>query len=381
MMMDGMSIVRTPEHLPLAPQHTYSSSAAPVINASESAPPALSYEEALRILKTQTADERLIGRIKSAFQNPISCSGHLDLSDLDLTSLPDALEDILWSIPSSITFINLAGNALHYLPVWLFELSAPNRPQLEIGLARLPLSDRMIKHIHARQLAHGYTGPIFSHLPDQGADFVRTRQDLHEDLRLWVVENPTSSIRHQRKRLAEELHPNLASEVNELVLKIDQVDQLPKELAYFEHLNFLAIENPLSSMKPHDFLDEFLPHLPKLSSLKSLVISNISLRTFPREILELPQLKYLALRKCQLEELPNDIDRLANLEYLSFRGNALQAVPSSIGRLPKLHDLILGKNPLLTLPSGLEGIPYLFYGNQSGPTQPLATSETQHYER
>lgn len=80
--------------------------------------------------------------------------------------------------------------------------------------------------------------------------------------------------------------------------------------------------------------------------LKTLILNDNQINSFPENILELKQLNYLNLRTNQLEEIPEKISRLTTLETLDVRENPLSPYQLALLKalLPNtqiLHDPII----------------------------------------
>lgn len=88
-----------------------------------------------------------------------------------------------------------------------------------------------------------------------------------------------------------------------------------------------------------------------IANLKTLVLDNNAIRTFPVEITSLTELTHLGFSGNLLEEIPSSIKKLKKLEYLSVAGNHLKTLPEAIGELIQLVVLHVSRNKLTTLPN------------------------------
>ncbi len=75
-----------------------------------------------------------------------------------------------------------------------------------------------------------------------------------------------------------------------------------------------------------------------------LDLSHNRLKTFPKEILDLPQLTVLQLTDNQLDSLPAAVSRLTHLQVLHLVDNHIRTWPASLASLP-LTDLQVRGNP------------------------------------
>ncbi len=88
----------------------------------------------------------------------------------------------------------------------------------------------------------------------------------------------------------------------------------------------------------------------------SVNLSNKSLKTVPRSILDNPNLKALYLNDNQLTQLPDFIMSLKSLEVLTLRNNSFKIVPEQIFTLNNLKTLILSENQITQIPKEIMGL-------------------------
>lgn len=114
----------------------------------------------------------------------------------------------------------------------------------------------------------------------------------------------------------------------------------------FEDSGFLDAIAKISSLSLR-YTWTFLPsQIGKLSSLKSLTLTNLGLKTFPPEIFSLSKLEDLTIIEPSVvnQVLPSGIGKIANLKRLILKGNFTE-IPPDIGDLKKLESLsIIGTN-------------------------------------
>jgi len=106
----------------------------------------------------------------------------------------------------------------------------------------------------------------------------------------------------------------------------------------FEHMHLRAV--------PAEVLRTY-------TALRTLNVSNNSLRTLPYELQYCPRLLSLQCENNKISELPHEICLLTDLTYLNLNSNDLSSLPSGIGKLTGLTALWVQRNPLSSLPSDL----------------------------
>ena len=93
--------------------------------------------------------------------------------------------------------------------------------------------------------------------------------------------------------------------------------------------------------------------LAGLTSLKSLEVLNIPLRTFPMELVSCRSLTELVIRGTDITELPAAAGEFPRLRRLDFSNNPIREIPPELGKLSTLRELALGDNRLTMLPESL----------------------------
>lgn len=84
--------------------------------------------------------------------------------------------------------------------------------------------------------------------------------------------------------------------------------------------------------------------------ITKLILSHLSVNTFPKEIFELHHLETLDLRGNQLDILPYEIGTLKHLKELFLSNNHLHFLPFSLIHLPRFKTLMIHGNPLSLIP-------------------------------
>jgi Leucine-rich repeat (LRR) protein len=117
------------------------------------------------------------------------------------------------------------------------------------------------------------------------------------------------------------------------------------------------------------------PHIADITSLKSLVLSDTDLDSFPTVLLSM-DLKQLVLDGIPIDAIPDEINHMTHLEHLSVdntgleslpetlfditslktleaRGNEIESISSSVSELTNLYRLDLSHNKLGFLPDSI----------------------------
>lgn len=160
-----------------------------------------------------------------------------------------------------------------------------------------------------------------------------------------------------------------------LILRENQISDLPQEIADMRQLETLDLENnKLTQIQDQLSLLPFLKTLvmtgndltsseitiPKLSVLQELFLENTKLHSIPQGIDKLDLLETLMLNGNKLIKFP-EISNLRNMKYLNLADNQLSQIPRSIEACVKLAFLDISNNQLKDLPSELMELPNLQY--------------------
>lgn len=156
------------------------------------------------------------------------------------------------------------------------------------------------------------------------------------------------------------------------------LEQLPEEIAFFEHLNSLDLSknalkdlpdalSRLPNLQALNLASNHFVQIPEVvyqvADLQQLYISFnpiTHLNTKPISLKQLSRLNRLALRGCKLTEFPVALcTRESKLFALDLGENQLQSLPAEFGQLQNLHYLQLDGNLLTALPQELNELRYL----------------------
>lgn len=98
-------------------------------------------------------------------------------------------------------------------------------------------------------------------------------------------------------------------------------------------------------------------------NLLELSMIGNSIRSLPRELVQLRRLRLLTLSDNQIDVLPEELWALSDLVHLDLGNNKLQTVPPGIGQLRDLSSLILNSNCIESLPDTFANLKRLRYLN------------------
>ena len=229
----------------------------------------------------------------------------LNLSDRELTELPDAL----WEL-TEIESLDLSGNELTELPGAIGQL---------VGLRSLMLGQFYLLRKHG-------INQLTQLPPEIGQLTNLTKLDLRY--------NQLSQLPAEFDQL---------SNLTELDLKNNQLRQLPDEFARLTYLTYLDLSNNQLTRLPAEF--------GTISNLTELYLSNNKLTRLPAEVGTLSNLTELDLSNNQLTQLPAEVGTLSNLTELDLSNNQLTQLPAEVGTLSNLTELYLSNNQLTQLPA------------------------------
>ena len=261
----------------------------------------------------------------------------LDLSKLDLTTIPDSLAHLaqlrdlnlsynqLTAIPDSVAQhkllqnLNLSGNQITAIPDSLTQLT-----QLQL----LFLSDNQITAI-----------------PDSLAQLRLLRF-------LFLFHNQIAAIPDSlaQLQLLETLH-----------LSRNQITTIPNSLAQLAQLRSLHL--------PYNRITAIPDFLAQLAQLQTLEFSGNQITAIPDSLAQLAQLQTLTLWNNQITAIPDSVGQLAQLRTLDLSDNRIAAIPGSLAALENLAHLFLHGNPTLGIPPEVLG-PRSHEVSQDKPPKP-----------
>jgi Leucine-rich repeat (LRR) protein/GTPase SAR1 family protein len=291
----------------------------------------------------------------------------LDLSSNELASVPDALRNLtrltrldlsaneLTSVPEALTnlthldWLDLSQNQLERLPDTLGDLTR---------LIRLDLSGNLLTSV-PDSLAR-LTG--LTHL-DLGGNALETASDalgtltrlidldLHSNALTsvpgWLGNLTRLAVLHLSGNLLTSIPDSLGNlgELTELTVNNNRLDSAPDAIRHLSRITELNLSA--------NYLKSVPEWLGGLTGLQSLNLSDNHLTSLPESLGNLTRLHILYLYKNELTSVPESLGRLTRLNELRLDINRLTAVPASLGNLTGLHRLDLDNNRLTSIPEEL----------------------------
>jgi internalin A len=230
----------------------------------------------------------------------------LDISDLNLTHIPDYLAQL-----SQLKELSFHGNKLSTLPEWLGQLSQLHKLYLGTNqLTDLPESLGNLSQLHV----------------------------------LYLFDNQLTELPELLGQL---------SQIRILNLEKNKLTTIPESLGQLSKLRKLFISNNRLTIIPES--------IGQLSQLQRLDIFRNQLEALPESLGKLSQLQRLDISYNQLRTLPDSLGQLSQLKEFILLENQITALPVSMGQLSKLNHLAANNNPLTNPPleivsKGIEAI-------------------------
>ena len=282
-------------------------------------------------------------------------STQLDLSDLDLTSFPPELGNLL-----HLKKLNLSGNQLTSLPPEIGNLS--NLEILLLGdnqLTSLPPEIKKLSNLETLSLYYNQ----FTSLPEFESG------NLSKLKHLELGDNKLVHISSKIKNL---------SNLETLALYHNQLTTLPPEIGNLSGLLLLSLyRNQLTTLPPE---------IGNLSNLNTILLQNNQLTTLPPEIGNLSSLLVLSLYRNQLTTLPPEIGNLSNLNTILLQHNPLNSLPPEINI--HLTRLDISNTNIAELPHNLftqtliaDNTPFLAQMLEEAPTPGIAYEIHNAYDK
>jgi internalin A len=315
-------------------------------------------------------------------------SKSLDLSNLDLTELPDILFELTF-----LQSLNLSGNPFKLLNSSIEKLTSLKIIQFSnIEFSELPESFSSLSNLVYLNLR----GKKITNFPKQilGLNKLKTidlsyckisylpseLNNLTEIETLWLLDNPIVEI----KNIETVLNNLTQLSINGTKIKDFsflknlkklknlsigghslESEKLPLEILNLKTLTRLHIsQSSITSITGIEKLinlnnllifNSKIKIIPKLignlNSLQELWISDSLIKKIPKEIGNLKNLSTLTLYSNSIVEIPKEIGNLLNLNKLDLHKNTINKIPPEIGKLKNLETLNLSYNNLIVLPT------------------------------
>ncbi|KGM97620.1 hypothetical protein Z956_01240 [Clostridium botulinum D str. CCUG 7971] len=165
---------------------------------------------------------------------------------------------------------------------------------------------------------------------------------------------------------------NLGSNVTELDLTVNRIEDLPKGV--FDNLNQLTclkltvnklktlpegIFDKLLNLKKIDLERNKLENLPKgifnkLTKLETLILSTNNIKHLDDDIfINNKNLKFLNISENKIDKIPTSIGELERLNTLSAKNNSISVIPNEVSKLKNLTWLDLASNYIQKVPQSV----------------------------
>lgn len=266
-------------------------------------------------------------------------------------------------------FIETLFSADKTLDLSSFNIPIPHVPPLFVHSE--------LETVHLGASRYTSFADLFFYLPNlkklsfstDNEEVVTLEKEEIEEIKKWIQEERYLCSKEKELVLERLVNGTISTSNEELDLSDFGMSSLPT--SFFKHLSHIKTLNlyfnrltefpsGLSELKIENLNLGYNPinkwpfELEKLSSLKTLVLSNIGLAALPQEIGNLTNLTSLDLRDNKLVSLPAEIGNLANLTELCLNRNQLKGLPSECKGLTELQYLYLIENPLEKFPSEIQ---------------------------
>jgi Leucine-rich repeat (LRR) protein len=186
---------------------------------------------------------------------------------------------------------------------------------------------------------------------DEGEGMKLKMHDIVHDFAQYMTKNECLTV--DVNTLGEATVETSIERVRHLSMMLSEETSFPKSIHKAKGLRSLLIHTGDPS------LGAALPDLFKqLTSIRSLNLSESSIKELPNEVGKLIHLRHLNLASCGLlESLPETMCDLCNLQSLHVTGcYSLKELPNAIGKLIKLRHLRIHGSGVDFIPKGIERI-------------------------
>ena len=256
-------------------------------------------------------------KIREAF---VTRDTKLDLSNLQLTRLPDSICDL-----TSLTRLEAMNNSLRSLPAHFDRLTALETLNFEKN-AFESFPEEIIRMTQIKDL-----NLARNRIPTVPAS-ISTMVHL---VQLNLCKNLINALPEEMGELPQLRH---------LFLKYNALTTIPARICNLSSLTYLHLgANQITSL-PEE--------ISRLQNLKRLQLENNRLTVLPNGICDLRRLIELHVETNFLTRFPERFFNLSNLTVFTYEGNPLEEQPAFLS-LPKLEDPIINQIRFWTLSSKL----------------------------
>jgi internalin A len=250
-----------------------------------------------------------------------SGSESLDLSELELTAIPDSIARLV-----NLKTLNLVGNQITAIPDSIARL---------VNLEHLNLSENQITTI-----------------PDAIAQLVNLRYlNLRHNQIIAIPDSIVQLVHLEDLYLGQKQITAIPDSISQLVnlqhlnLENSQITFIPDSIAQLVNLRSLHLSGNQISFIPGS-IDQFV-------NLRDLGVAGNNITFIPDSIAQLVNLQNLFLSVNQITAIPESIAQLINLQELDLASNQITAIPESIAQLINLQKLDLASNQITAIPESI----------------------------
>ncbi|KAM7505216.1 hypothetical protein LguiB_004120 [Lonicera macranthoides] len=208
-------------------------------------------------------------------------------------------------------------------------------------LARYGMGRRFFEKVYklheARQNVHAHVQVLknLNLLLDSEEEECVKMHDLVRDFGISIASEGEVFVRFY-KGLKEWPMEDICEKCTSISMQCDEMDELPNELKYPNHLKLLQMWG--SKSLPFKFLER-LDEV--MGELQVFALRRMCIPSLPGSVERLSNLRTLSLHCCQLNKDVSRIGNIVKLEILSFVGSDISELPKEIGKLSRLRLLDL----------------------------------------
>lgn len=233
----------------------------------------------------------------------------LIISDLDITILPDSIQNL-----TSLKYVHIVNTNLQEIPTAFCNL--PNLKRLRLSgnpLDKLPEEIGNLKSLET----FSFYSFHFTQIPDS------------------FLQLPNLSAVGFESRAIKTIPLQLMNKtIQHLFISGTNLETIPVEISQMKELESLTLKGIFNTIPGS---------ISKLQSLKQLVINGKNMKTIPVEIYDIISLEELDLQRNDLEYLPLGISRLKHLRDLKLSHNRLTDLPGDIYTTQQWRKVVNGK--------------------------------------
>lgn len=264
----------------------------------------------------------VMGRYKEVSKRVIECKSsggfELNLSELDLSSIPDEVWDLRW-----LQSLNLLYNRISSIPEEIGRLKRLKLLGMSFNrISSIPECIMKAKNLETLYMSNNRLSSIPAMI-----------SELKELKKLNLSGNMIESIPGEMGEL---------NSLQDLNLSGNSITSIPEGIAGLGSLKKLNLSNNRLSSIPEE--------IGELKNLYELNLNGNNIIYTPEQMGRLKKLYRLDLSNNRLKSVPEEVTALINLTKLDLSKNLIESVPEEIGKLTNLKELYLADNQIATIP-------------------------------